>query len=95
MSYDFLQLNIYFSDCEPVNFEDAIKATGFGKFNVLLMFIAIPCSFAQIVEQVSIAYIVPIAQCDLQLSLENKGVLNSVGYVGEDSAIEDEEFTWQ
>lgn len=59
-----------------------MKATGYGKFNILLMFIIIPCSFAQIVEQYSIAFVSPIAQCDLNLSLEDKGILNSIGYAG-------------
>lgn len=46
------------------------------------MCIVVPCSFAQIAEQVAIAYVVPIAQCDLELSLQDKGILNSIGYIG-------------
>lgn len=71
-----------FPDSKPSNFEDAITATGFGKFNILLMGIVIPCSFVQVVEQLSVAYVGPIAQCDLNLSLQDKGVLNSAGYIG-------------
>lgn len=76
-------LLISVSDRQPANFEDAITAAGYGKFNILLIFIVIPCSFAQIVENLGLAYVIPIAQCDLNLSLKDKGVLNSVGYAGE------------
>lgn len=46
------------------------------------MGILVPCSFAQIIEQIGIAYVVPIAQCDLELTLKDKGILNSAGYTG-------------
>lgn len=71
-----------FAGDQPGNFEDAIKATGFGKFNVALLCVIIPGAFAQIVEQTSLAYVIPIAQCDLNLSLEQKGVLVSMSYTG-------------
>lgn len=70
------------TDSKHANFEDAIKATGFGKFNILLLCIAVPCSFAQIVEMNGTSFVIPIAQCDLNLSLEDKGLLNSTGYIG-------------
>lgn len=73
----------YFSAVKPSSFEDAIKATGFGKFNIAILFIIIPGSFAQIAEQTGLSYVVPIAQCDLNLRLEDKGILVSISYTGE------------
>lgn len=46
------------------------------------MFIILPCALVQEVEQVAVAYVLPIAECDLQLSLENKGILISVNSIG-------------
>lgn len=64
-------------------FEEAIKVTGFGRFNIALVCTITAASFAQIVEQISTSYVIPIAQCDLDLSLENKGLLVSFSYTGE------------
>lgn len=41
-----------------------------------------PASFAQVVEQNSLSYVIPIAQCDLNLSLEDKGLLLTGTYAG-------------
>ncbi|CAG9860342.1 unnamed protein product [Phyllotreta striolata] len=66
----------------PATFEDAITATGFGKYNFLLLFcIIFPCAI-QIAETTGISYILPIAECDLNLSLEDKGILNGVTFAG-------------
>lgn len=73
----------YFAVINLGNFEDAIKATGFGKFNIGLFCVLISGGFAQIAEQTSLAYIIPIAQCNLNLSLEQKGLLVSISYTGE------------
>lgn len=73
---------LLFVAIEPSNFEDAIKATGFGKFNIILLCTVVAGAFAQIVEQTSNAYVTPIAECDLELTLENKGLLVSISYTG-------------
>lgn len=65
-----------------VAFEDAIKRTSFGKFNFILMALAgglMSCAF---IELTSVTFILPIAQCDLNLSSGDKGVLSAIGYVG-------------
>lgn len=69
-------------DPKSVDFETAITATGFGKFNWMLIAILIMSSCAQLFEQLGISYITPVAQCDLGLTLENKGLLNSMNYAG-------------
>lgn len=33
-------------------------------------------------DTTTMSYILPIAQCDLDLSLENKGMLNAITYLG-------------
>lgn len=71
-----------FSD-EPADFEKAIEATGYGKFNYLLLFIVMPCCFSSVFETTTMSLILPSAECDLKLSLADKGVLNAITYAGE------------
>lgn len=46
------------------------------------MLIALPCCFASVFEAASTSYIIPSAECDLQLSLVAKGYLNAISYAG-------------
>lgn len=72
----------YFFCLDESTFEDAITATGFGKYNYVLLFIiSVPC-IAQLVNTVELSYVLPVAACDLDLSLEDKGVLNAVMFAG-------------
>lgn len=69
-------------DKQLANFETAISATGYGYFNYLLILVAIPCCFSTIFSTTTMAYILPNAECDLKLSLMDKGALNAVTYAG-------------
>ncbi|EDW38490.1 GL12623 [Drosophila persimilis] len=66
----------------PADFDKAIEAAGFGIFNLLLLFVSIPAQSAAIFESSSMSFILPVAECDLRLTLEDKGVLNAVAYAG-------------
>lgn len=68
---------------QPVDFETAISATRFGKFNIILFFIALPSTWSSEFDFTSTSYILPAAQCDLELSLVMKGWLNAIAYIGE------------
>lgn len=70
------------SSTGPADFEEAMAATGYGRFNLLLMLIALPCCMSSVYESACISYILPIAECDLQLSLLDKGILNAIAYAG-------------
>ncbi|XP_045483324.1 synaptic vesicle glycoprotein 2B-like isoform X2 [Harmonia axyridis] len=69
---------------QPVaaTFEDAITATRFGKFNIFLILVSIPGRWSNLFETTTMSYVFPAAQCDLNLSLGNKGVLNAITYLG-------------
>ncbi|XP_059219149.1 synaptic vesicle glycoprotein 2C [Stomoxys calcitrans] len=67
---------------EPADFEKALNAAGFGLCNLLLLLAAIPAKLAIVFSTTTMAYILPIAECDLKLSLFNKGVLNAVTFAG-------------
>ncbi|XP_018562418.1 synaptic vesicle glycoprotein 2B [Anoplophora glabripennis] len=66
----------------PAEFETAVSALGFGKFNILMFLVLIPSQWAMIFDTTLMSYISPVAQCDLDLSLNNKGTINAVAPFG-------------
>lgn len=67
---------------ESFSFEDALQKSGFGKFNYTLIALAGGLMAAAFIELTSVNFILPIAQCDLNLTTSNKGILSAIGYVG-------------
>lgn len=65
-----------------VTLENALEKTGFGKFNFTLIVLAGAILAAVFLETVSINIILPVAQCDLQMTNQNKGLLSAVGFIG-------------
>lgn len=63
-------------------FEDAIKKSGFGKFNYILIVLSGGLMSSAFLELTSVNIILPIAQCDLDLTTSDKGILSAIGYVG-------------
>uniref|UniRef100_A0A1I8M3K1 Major facilitator superfamily (MFS) profile domain-containing protein n=1 Tax=Musca domestica TaxID=7370 RepID=A0A1I8M3K1_MUSDO len=66
----------------PADYETAIKVCGFGRFNVLLLLVAIPAIMAAVFETAVVSFILPSAECDLNLDLVDKGILNGITYGG-------------
>lgn len=65
-----------------VEFEEAIRRCGFGKFNYILFALSgglLNCAF---IELTSVNFIMPVAACDLNLTTRDKGILSAIGYVG-------------
>ncbi|XP_043866435.1 synaptic vesicle glycoprotein 2B isoform X1 [Drosophila mojavensis] len=67
---------------QPADFETAIDAAGFGMFNILLLLVAIGAAMGTVYETSTMSYILPSAECDLHLTLIDKGILNAVTYAG-------------
>lgn len=67
---------------QAADFETAITATGFGKFNVILIAVILPAAFSHVFETATMSYVLPVAQCDLSLSLQDKGTLNAITFAG-------------
>jgi MFS transporter, VNT family, synaptic vesicle glycoprotein 2 len=65
-----------------VTLEDALDATGFGKFNYFLILIAGTILGCVFLETVGINFVLPVAQCDLNLTNQDKGILSAIGFVG-------------
>ncbi|XP_053680500.1 putative metabolite transport protein YwtG [Anopheles nili] len=66
----------------PADFETAIAATGYGRFNYILLLVAMPCCMTTVFETTTMSYVLPSAECDLNLSLADKGILNAITYTG-------------
>ncbi|KAK6617628.1 hypothetical protein RUM44_005216 [Polyplax serrata] len=67
---------------EGCDFETAIKATKYGKYNWFLLFVALWAYMSAMNSTTTMSLILPSAECDLELSNFDKGMLNSVVYVG-------------
>jgi MFS family permease len=65
-----------------VEFEEAIKRCGFGKFNYVLIVLCGSLMGCGFIELTSVNFIMPVAECDLNLSTSDKGILSAIGYVG-------------
>ncbi|XP_023311261.1 synaptic vesicle glycoprotein 2B-like [Anoplophora glabripennis] len=75
-------MDLLLKEKTPSTFENAVTVTGFGKFNILLLLVIIPANFASVFETTTMSFIFSPAQCDLDLSLEDKGFLNSITFIG-------------
>lgn len=67
---------------EKVNFDEAIRLTGYGKFNYFIVIISGIVLSAVLLETLSISFVLPVAENDLELSTEDKGIVSSVAYAG-------------
>jgi MFS transporter, VNT family, synaptic vesicle glycoprotein 2 len=65
-----------------VDFDEAIKKCGFGKFNYILIVLCGSLMGCGFIELSSVTFVMPVAECDLQLSMSDKGILSAIGYVG-------------
>lgn len=66
----------------PADYETAVSAAGFGKYNLMLLVITLPSAMSSIFASTAMSFIMLEAQCDLNLSLEDKGLLNAITYMG-------------
>ena len=67
---------------EKADFERAIELTGYGKFHYLLLTICGFVSTSEEMDVISMSFILPSAQCDLELNTQSKGWLNSIIFIG-------------
>ncbi|XP_037727424.1 synaptic vesicle glycoprotein 2C isoform X2 [Drosophila subpulchrella] len=67
---------------EAADFETAIAECGFGLFNVFILCSAVPCLTAMVFSASALSYVMPSAECDLDLSIVDKGMLHAVTYAG-------------
>ncbi|XP_077296989.1 putative niacin/nicotinamide transporter NiaP [Arctopsyche grandis] len=65
-----------------VPFEYAMTMTGFGKFNILSGLFVGFLMLGMILETLGFSYVIPVCQCDLELTLTQKGWLAAIPFIG-------------
>ncbi|XP_023021415.2 synaptic vesicle 2-related protein [Leptinotarsa decemlineata] len=81
-SFPRLEAAVVIQDAEPADFERAISTAGYGKFNVILYIVSTAAGWSSVFETTTMSYVFPAAECDLQLTLNHKGILNAITYAG-------------
>ncbi|KAI5635153.1 major facilitator superfamily domain-containing protein [Phthorimaea operculella] len=70
---------------EKVNettFEEAFELTGHGRFNHIVL---LTCGLMMLnvsMESVGMSYVIPKAECDLELTSQHKGLINAAAFIG-------------
>ncbi len=64
------------------NYEEALKRIGFGKFHYLILIVCGLANASDAVEILCVSFILPTAECDLNMSTADKGILNSMTFLG-------------
>ncbi|CAH0562650.1 unnamed protein product [Brassicogethes aeneus] len=67
---------------DKADFERAIELTEYGKFHYLLLAVCGFVSTSEEMDVISMSFILPSAQCDLNLNTHTKGWLNSIIFIG-------------
>ncbi|XP_030763786.1 synaptic vesicle glycoprotein 2B-like [Sitophilus oryzae] len=63
-------------------YNEAVSLTGYGIYNIFILLATGGCLMCVIIETMSMAFIIPAAQCDLNLNLSEKGILASISFLG-------------
>lgn len=77
-----INTNKIISDRTPIQIEDALTLTGFGKFNYIIILISGIALNTVLFETLSVGFIMPLAQCDLELTTQDKGFLSAIAFAG-------------
>ncbi|KAL1508930.1 hypothetical protein ABEB36_003747 [Hypothenemus hampei] len=64
------------------SFNEAVSLTGYGKYNIFVLLATGGCLMCVIIETMNMSFIIPAAQCDLHLTLSEKGILVSISFLG-------------
>ncbi|XP_050667071.1 synaptic vesicle glycoprotein 2B [Leptidea sinapis] len=67
---------------EKADFERAIELARYGRFHYLLLAVCGLVSTSEEMDVISMSFILPSAQCDLNLTTQTKGWLNSIIFIG-------------
>ncbi|CAG5129667.1 unnamed protein product, partial [Candidula unifasciata] len=63
-------------------YEDALLSCGRGKFHIILLVLCGWAVSSDAIEVLSVSFLLPSATCDLSLTSSDKGLLNSIVFVG-------------
>ncbi|CAG4962435.1 unnamed protein product [Parnassius apollo] len=63
--------------------EDGLVLCKFGRFHIRLLFTSMAAAFASTMVTTTSSYILPMAECDLNMSIMHKGLLNAMPFFGQ------------
>ena len=66
----------------PINMEKALEKTGFGKFNYFIIILSGVVLSSVGMETLGLSFVLPVSQCDLKMTTEEKGIVSGMGYAG-------------
>nr|XP_049700800.1 major myo-inositol transporter IolT isoform X1 [Helicoverpa armigera] len=85
-SYELEEINKLMPNNEPITpmqeINKAYEVCKFGWFHVKLLFVSFFGCIASILVTNTTSYLLPIAECDLNMNLKQKGLLNAMPYFG-------------
>lgn len=58
------------------------KYEGIGKFHYIILTVAGIASLMMVLENQSMAYALPLAKCDMQITTSEQGLISTVVYIG-------------
>ncbi|XP_046682496.1 synaptic vesicle glycoprotein 2B-like isoform X2 [Homalodisca vitripennis] len=67
---------------EDLRFEDAMEIAGYGKFSMYIIFLSGLTVSTSLMGSVDVSFLLPAAECDLNLTSDDKGLLGSSYYIG-------------
>uniref|UniRef100_A0A1B6KRD4 Major facilitator superfamily (MFS) profile domain-containing protein n=1 Tax=Graphocephala atropunctata TaxID=36148 RepID=A0A1B6KRD4_9HEMI len=65
-----------------VSFEDAMEIAGYGKFSMFIILVSALSFCSSLLGSLDVSFLLPAAECDLQLTSQNKGLLSSAFFIG-------------
>lgn len=80
-----LMLSIKFSNNGGVH----VSSTEFGKFNYFLIFVCGAILTTVLLETLGISFVLPVSECDMELTTQDKGILSAIGFGGSSMAQND------
>lgn len=79
---NFAKRRVTLPHIRTVDLDEALSRLGTGRFNYVLIFLAGITLTVSSYETIAISFVFPVAQCDLKLSTQQKGILSGVTSMG-------------
>jgi len=79
---DFLFLADHDFSADEVDYEDALSAASYGRFHWWFLFVCGWANASDAVEILCVSFLLPSAECDLDLTSKDKGWLSAVVFLG-------------
>lgn len=70
------------SSAHEYTIDEAVELTGMGRYHHFLLLITGLASMSLLLEAQCMGIVLPAAKCDLNITLEEQGFINSVAYIG-------------